>query len=39
MLCPPADLKDLVRHARYAQRNPHPRPAPFTSRFSTQLLI
>lgn len=39
MLCPPADLRDLVRHARYAQRNPHPRPAPFVSRFSTQLLI
>ncbi len=39
MLCPPPDLKDLVRHARYAQRNPHPRPAPFVSRFSTQLLI
>lgn len=39
MLCPPPDLKDLVRHARYAQRNPHPRSAPFVSRFSTQLLI
>ena len=39
MLCPPPVLKDLVRHARYAQRNPHPRPAPFVSRFSTQLLI
>jgi hypothetical protein len=39
MLCPPPDLKDLRRHARYAQRNPHPRPAPFVSRFSTQLLI
>jgi hypothetical protein len=39
MLCPPPTLKDLVRHARYAQRNPHPRPAPFVSRFSTQLLI
>jgi hypothetical protein len=39
MLCPPPDLKDLRRHARYAQRNSHPRPAPFVSRFSTQLLI
>jgi Transposase DDE domain len=39
MLCPPPEFKDLVRHARYAQRNPHPRSAPFTSRFSTQLLI
>lgn len=35
----PADLKNLVRRARYAQRNPHPRSAPFLSRFSTQLLI
>lgn len=39
MLCPPPDLKDLKRRARYAQRNPHPRSAPFVSRFSTQLLI
>ena len=39
MLCPPPNLRDLVRHARYAQRNPHPRSAPFVSRFSTQLLI
>jgi hypothetical protein len=39
MLCPPPELKDLIRHARYAQRNPHPRPAPFVSRFSTQLLL
>lgn len=39
MLCPPPDLKDLKRHARYAQRNGHPRTAPFVSRFSTQLLI
>jgi hypothetical protein len=39
MLCPAPVLKDLVRHARYAQRNPHPRPAPFVSRFHTQLLI
>jgi hypothetical protein len=39
MLCPPPLLKDLVRHARYAQRNPHPRSAPFVSRFSTQLLL
>jgi hypothetical protein len=39
MLCPPPDLKHLKRCARYAQRNPHPRSAPFVSRFSTQLLI
>jgi hypothetical protein len=39
MLCPPPTLKDLMRHARYAQRNAHPRAAPFVSRFSTQLLI
>jgi len=39
MLCPPPSLKNLVRHARYAQRNPHPRSAPFVSRFSTQLLL
>jgi hypothetical protein len=39
MLCPSPDLKDLKRRARYAQRNPHPRSAPFVSRFSTQLLI
>ncbi len=39
MLCPPVDLTNRRRHARYAQRNPHPRPAPFTARFSTQLLI
>jgi len=39
MLCPPPALKDLVRHARYAQRNSHPRSAPFVSRFHTQLLI
>lgn len=37
--CPPPTLQDLMRHARYAQRNPHPRPAPFVSRFHTQLLI
>ena len=39
MLCPPPDLTHLMRHARYAQRNPHPRPAPFVSRFLTQLLL
>jgi hypothetical protein len=39
MLCPPPARTNLVRHARYAQRNPHPRPAPFVSRFRTQLLI
>jgi hypothetical protein len=39
MLCPPPDLTDRMRHARYAQRNAHPRPAPFVSRFSTQLLL
>jgi len=39
MRCPPPTLKDLTRRARYAQRNPHPRRAPFVSRFSTQLLI
>ena len=27
------------RRARYAQRNPHPRPGPFVSHFTTQLLI
>ena len=32
-------LNDGVRHARYAQRNPHPRTAPFVSHFLTQLLI
>lgn len=37
--CPPPTLTDLMRHARYAQRNAHPRSAPFISRFSTQLLI
>ena len=37
--CPPPTLQDLKRHARYAQRNPHPRRAPFLSRFRTQLLI
>lgn len=35
----PPDLKNLLRRAHYAQRNPHPRSAPFLSRFSTQLLI
>jgi Transposase DDE domain len=38
----PAPLPNLtarMRHARYAQRNPHPRAAPFVSRFSTQLLL
>jgi hypothetical protein len=39
MRCPPPDLKDPKRHARYAQRNGHPRSAPFVSRFSTQLLL
>jgi IS4 transposase len=39
MLCPPPDLMDLKRRARYAQRHPHPRPTPFVSRFSTQLLM
>ena len=39
MRCPPPHLTDLMRHARYAQRNPHPRSAPFVSRFSTQLLL
>jgi hypothetical protein len=39
MLCPPADLTQHVRHARYAQRNPHPTRAPFRSRFHTQLLL
>ncbi len=37
--CPPPTFQDLVRHARYAQRNPHPRPTPFVSHFHTQLLI
>ena len=32
-------LNDCMRHARYAQRNPHPRTAPFVSHFLTQLLI
>ena len=39
MLCPLPALNNLKRRARYAQRNPHPRSAPFVSRFSTQLLI
>jgi hypothetical protein len=39
MRCPVPDLHDLIRHARYAQRNGHPRTAPFVSRFLTQLLI
>ncbi len=39
MLCPPPDLNNLTRHARYAQRNGHPRTAPFISPFLTQLLI
>ena len=39
MRCPPPNLTDRMRHARYAQRNAHPRPAPFLSRFSTQLLL
>jgi len=32
-------LTDLLRRARYAQRNRYPRIAPFFSRFTTQLLI
>ncbi len=39
MLCPVPVLQDLKRHARYAQRNGHPRTVPFVSRFLTQLLI
>jgi hypothetical protein len=39
MLAPLPDLTARMRHARYAQRNPHPRAAPFFSRFSTQLLL
>ncbi len=39
MRCPPPDLTDLMRRARYAQRNAHPRSAPFVSRFPTQLLL
>jgi hypothetical protein len=35
----PAPKKADIRHARYAQRNPHPRTAPFVSHFLTQLLI
>lgn len=34
-----ADLTDVMRRARSAQRNSHPRSTPFLSRFSTQLLI
>jgi Transposase DDE domain len=37
--CPPPPVTDPMRHARYAQRNAHPRAAPFLSRFHTQLLI
>lgn len=33
------DPNTLRRKARYAQRNPHPRTAPFLSLFQTQLLI
>ena len=39
LLSPLPDLTPRRRHARYAQRNPHPRAAPFISRFLTQLLI
>jgi Transposase DDE domain len=39
MRCPVPGLHDLKRHARYAQRNGHPRTVPFVSRFLTQLLI
>jgi len=38
-LRPALSLTDLVRRARYAQRNRYPRTAPFLSRFTTQLLI
>jgi Transposase DDE domain len=38
-LRPTLTLTDLVRRARYAQRNRYPRTAPFLSRFTTQLLI
>lgn len=38
-LRPALTLTDLVRRARYAQRNRYPRTAPFLSRFTTQLLI
>ena len=38
-LRPALTLTDLVRRARYAQRNRYPRIAPFFSRFTTQLLI
>jgi Transposase DDE domain len=38
-LRPTLSLTDLVRRARYAQRNRYPRTAPFLSRFMTQLLI
>src|SRR6266566_4826394 len=38
-LRPALSLTDLVRRARYAQRNRYPRIAPFLSRFTTQLLI
>ena len=38
-LRPTLTLADLVRRARYAQRNRYPRIAPFFSRFTTQLLL
>jgi hypothetical protein len=38
-LRPALTLTDLLRRARYAQRNRYPRSAPFFSRFTTQLLI
>lgn len=36
---PPIEPHDLMRHARYARPKDQPRPAPFVSRFRTQLLI
>lgn len=39
MLCPPTEVQDLTRHARYARPKNPPRLAPFFSRFHTQLLI
>ena len=39
MLAPLPDLTPRRRHARYAQRNAHPRAAPFVSHFLTQLLL
>lgn len=39
MRCCPAQLHDLIRHARYARPKNPSRLAPFISRFHTQLLI